>query len=60
MKVNITIEVLLNKTHPLHALCGILPDEDAAEMLKIVKDEFEKVDSCARYLSVGTAHPTMI
>lgn len=43
-RVNITIETSLKKKHPLHELSGILPDEDAAEMLKIVKDEFEKVD----------------
>lgn len=43
-RVNITIETSLKKEHPLHELCGILPDEDAKEMLKIVKEEFEKVD----------------
>lgn len=43
-RVNIIIETFLKKKHPLHELCGILPDEDAEEMLKIVKEEFEKVD----------------
>lgn len=43
-RVNIIIETPLKKKHPLRELSGILPDEDAAEMLKIIKDEFEKVD----------------
>ena len=43
-KVSITLERPLKKRHPLAGLCGILPDEDAEEMLKIVKEEFEKVD----------------
>lgn len=43
-KVAITLEEPLKKKHPLAGLCGILPDEDAAEMLKIVEEEFEKVD----------------
>lgn len=30
--------------HPLEGLCGILPDDDAAEMLKAVEEEFERVD----------------
>lgn len=43
-RVNLTIETSLKGKHPLHELCGTLPDEDAAEMLNIVKEEFEKVD----------------
>lgn len=43
-KVAISLEKPLKKRHPLEGLCGILPDKDAAEMLKIVDDEFEKVD----------------
>lgn len=43
-KVNITLEITLKKKHPLAGLCGTLPDEDAAEMLKVIEDEFEKVD----------------
>ena len=42
-KVSIALEPL-KKRHPLAGLCGILPDKDAEEMLKIVKEEFEKVD----------------
>lgn len=34
----------LKKKHPLKGLCGILPDDDAEEMLRIVEEEFEKVD----------------
>lgn len=43
-KVSITLRKQSKKKHPLAGLCGILPDADAAEMLKIVKEEFEKVD----------------
>ena len=43
-KVSITLGKPLKGKHPLAGLCGILPDKDAAEMLKIVEDEFEKVD----------------
>jgi len=42
--VSITLEKTVRKKHPLHGLCGILPDADAAEMLKTVEHEFEKVD----------------
>ena len=42
--VSITVEKTAKKKHPLHGLCGILPDADAAEMLKVVENEFEKVD----------------
>lgn len=43
-RVSLTIETTLKKKHPLHELSGILPDEDAKEMLQIVKEEFETVD----------------
>lgn len=43
-KVSITLQKPIKKKHPLEGLCGILPDEDAAEMLKAVEEEFEKVD----------------
>ena len=43
-RVSITVEKAPKKKHPLEGLCGILPDEDATEMLKIVEEEFEKVD----------------
>lgn len=44
-RVSITVEKAPSKKkHPLEGLCGILPDEDAAEMLKIVEKEFEKVN----------------
>jgi predicted DNA-binding antitoxin AbrB/MazE fold protein len=43
-RVAITVEKPSKKKHPLAGLCGILPDADAAEMLKTVKEEFEKVD----------------
>ena len=43
-KVAITVEKPPKKKHPLEGLCGILPDEDAIEILKIIEDEFEKVN----------------
>lgn len=42
--VDITVSATIKKKHPLHGLCGILPDADAADMLKTVEEEFEKVD----------------
>ena len=43
-RVTITVKKAQKTKHPLAGLCGILPDGDAAEMLKTVKEEFEKVD----------------
>jgi len=43
-KVRITLETSPRKKHPLAGLCGTLPDKDAAEMLKVIDEEFEKVD----------------
>jgi predicted DNA-binding antitoxin AbrB/MazE fold protein len=43
-KVRITLETSLKPKHPLAGLSGTLPDKDAAEMLKVIGDEFEKVD----------------
>jgi len=43
-RVAITVKKAQKTKHPLAGLCGILPDADAAEMLKTVKEEFEKVD----------------
>lgn len=43
-KVSITLEKPLKKKHPLAGLCGTLPDKDADEMLRIINEEFEKVD----------------
>ena len=31
--------------HPLAGCVGILPDEDAAEMSKIIEGEFERIDA---------------
>jgi predicted DNA-binding antitoxin AbrB/MazE fold protein len=42
--VDVTVSTTAKKKHPLHGLCGILPDADALEMLKTVEEEFEKVD----------------
>ena len=43
-RVAITVKKPSKIKHQLEGLCGILPDKDAAEMLKIIEDEFEKVD----------------
>ena len=48
-KVSITLKKPLKKKHPLEGLCGILPDKDAAEILQIVNEEFEKVDNRETY-----------
>lgn len=43
-KVRITVEPPLKRKHPLAGLCGTLPDTDAADMLRTIENEFEKVD----------------
>jgi len=43
-KLKVTVEVEEERRHPLADCIGILPDEDAAEMLRIIEDEFEKVN----------------
>ena len=43
-RVDITVEKAVKRKHPLKGLCGILPDTDAAEMLKAIEEEFETVD----------------
>jgi predicted DNA-binding antitoxin AbrB/MazE fold protein len=30
--------------HPLEGCVGIMPDEDAAEMIRIIDDEFETIE----------------
>ena len=41
LKVTVETE---DKPHPLSACFGTMPDEDAAEMMKIIDEEFEKID----------------
>lgn len=43
-EVEITIVTKEFKRHPLDEICGIMPKEDAEEMLKIIEEEFEKVN----------------
>ncbi|MDW8140872.1 MAG: antitoxin family protein [Candidatus Bipolaricaulota bacterium] len=43
-KVRVTIEAEVTTMHPFVTCIGILPDEDAAEMRRIIEEEFEKVD----------------
>lgn len=43
-EVEITIITKEPKRHPLAEVCGIMPKEDAEEMLKIIEEEFEKVN----------------
>lgn len=42
-RVKVTVEVE-EPVHPLADCVGILPDEDAKEMLGIIENEFEKVN----------------
>ena len=37
-------EKATSASHPLAECIGILPDEDASEILRIIKEEFEQVD----------------
>lgn len=46
-KVRITLETSLKQKHPLAGLCGTLPDEDAAEMLKGIEDELDDMKRTA-------------
>ena len=45
-KSRVTVEVVSPDTaaHPLDGCIGVLSDEDANEMMRIVEEEFEKVD----------------
>lgn len=43
-QVQITVEVREDRPHPLSECFGILPDEDAEEMRRIIEEEFERVD----------------
>lgn len=43
-KVRVTVEAEETAQHPLAGCIGILPDEDAAEMRRIIDEEFERVD----------------
>jgi len=43
-KVKITVLSAEDRPHPLTDCIGILPDEDAAEMIRIVEQEFERAD----------------
>lgn len=43
-RVKVTIETEEMAKHPLAECIGILPDEDAAEMRRIIDEEFERVD----------------
>jgi predicted DNA-binding antitoxin AbrB/MazE fold protein len=44
-RVLVTIELAPRRLHPLADCVGILPDEDAKEMLGIIHEEFERVDA---------------
>lgn len=43
-EVEITISPVKGAVHPLMRFAGILSAEDADSMLKVVEDEFEKVN----------------
>lgn len=44
-RVRLTVEPAEKVEHPLTGCFGILPDEDAAEMIRIIEREFEQVNS---------------
>ena len=43
-RLKVTVEVEEPQPHPLADCMGIMPDEDAEEMLRIIEDEFGKVN----------------
>jgi len=43
-RVRITVEMSDTARHPLADCIGSLPDEDASEMLEIIRQEFEQVN----------------
>jgi predicted DNA-binding antitoxin AbrB/MazE fold protein len=43
-RVRVTVELSDERAHPLAGYVGTLPDEDAAEMLRVIEDEFERID----------------
>ena len=44
-RVQVTVELEERWRHPLADCVGTLPDDDAQEMLRIIEDEFERVDA---------------
>lgn len=42
--VQVTLSRRSNAKHPLADVAGIMPDEDAKEILAIIETEFEQVD----------------
>lgn len=43
-KVRVTVEIEDPLPHPLADCIGILPDEDAEEMQRIMEDAFERIN----------------
>lgn len=43
-QVRVTLEIVTPEGNGLYDCIGILPDEDAADMRRIVESEFEKVN----------------
>ena len=43
-KVRLTVESEPDESHPISDCIGIMPDEDAAELSRIIEAEFEKVN----------------
>ena len=44
-RLTITLELKEVRAHPFAGYVGTLPDEDANEMMRIIDEEFESVDS---------------
>lgn len=43
-KVKITIECEETTLHPLGRFAGILSDDEAADLRRVIEDEFERID----------------
>ena len=43
-RVQVTVEATKTARHPLADCIGIMPAEDADELTRIIREEFEKVD----------------
>lgn len=43
-RLTITLELKEVRPYPLAGFVGTLPDEDAREMMRIIDEEFERVD----------------
>ncbi|HEX8912514.1 MAG TPA: antitoxin family protein [Humisphaera sp.] len=43
-RVNVTINSVATRSHPLDGWVGGVSDEDAATMMRVIEEEFERID----------------